>query len=401
MIPEAPPGFFERFDDVGESERSGEETKADHSDQQVGPVATSFSDVIGGWRDHGPLVHQPTGIATLDELTGGGLVFTSRIFIVGAPDAGKTGVLVQLADVYSVDGLCVGLLAVDEEPGDLVTRLAQRAGWSRRDCEERDARVLESMTEFFAARRIRFYGPEFTIEGAAADLAAWAKAEGRRAFFGIDSVQTVFSEVARSAENMRDVVSSNVRAIRSVTSAHGFITVATSEMNRSAYRSAEAAASANDMASAKESGAIEYSARVLLSLRSVKGTPDLIECKVVKNKHGPSGSLHLALDRRRMSFSETDAPESDTDEANEDELREERAKAKLADDVGLALSAFAEKGSISGKTGLREALRHRGLSNGRIDLAFIELVETNRIHNEGTSTRPRWVLRQASNEGAK
>jgi hypothetical protein len=78
------------------------------------------------------------------------------------------------------------------------------------------------------------------------------------------------------------------------------ICIATTEMNRAAYRSVEAAEASNDMAAGKESGAIEFSARVMLSLRSVKG-PASAHLAVYLVAHQGDGSrdirsaLRLAL----------------------------------------------------------------------------------------------------------
>ncbi len=61
-----------------------------------------------------------------DELTAGGPVYGTRWYVVGAPDAGKTALLIRIAHDYFWRGVAVGLLAVDEDPTDIVTRFAQR-----------------------------------------------------------------------------------------------------------------------------------------------------------------------------------------------------------------------------------------------------------------------------------
>jgi len=62
------------------------------------------------------------------------------------------------------------------------------------------------------------------------------------------------------------------------------------------------------MAAAKESGAIEYSARLLLSLTSVLGESDMVEMNIVKNKLGPPHArgerIILRIDRARQEFHE-------------------------------------------------------------------------------------------------
>jgi hypothetical protein len=57
------------------------------------------------------------------------------------------------------------------------------------------------------------------------------------------------------------------------------------------------------MAASKHSGAVEYSARVLLGLRSVKGKSDMIEVDVAKNKHSPGGEqFFLRVDRATQTL---------------------------------------------------------------------------------------------------
>ncbi len=84
------------------------------------PSALTPSDVLAEWGRRGPLVHEPTGLDWLDERTGGGLPYGTRCYVLGAPDAGKTALMIELADSYVSRGVPVGILAIDEEPGDIV-----------------------------------------------------------------------------------------------------------------------------------------------------------------------------------------------------------------------------------------------------------------------------------------
>jgi KaiC/GvpD/RAD55 family RecA-like ATPase len=308
--------------ECGKPSRLDSDTCHQHRDWTPRRVWTP-AEVVAQWLDDGPIVHEPTGLAALDDVTDGGPVYGTRWYVLGAPDAGKTALLVQIADTYARSGVVVGLLAVDEEPGDLTMRLAQRARWTRRECEQRQTSDLDDMAAELPA--IRMYGPEWTIEDAAADLAAYAA--GRRAMLGIDSLQTVTCGAERVATSLHEAVTARTKAVRRVATAHRLIVIATSEMSRGAYRTtqaAEDAKDAGDLASAKESGAIEYSARVMLALRPVNNQPDKIELRVAKNKHGPRGGVfYLALNRHRQTLMDADAPAKPDGEASE---REKDAK---------------------------------------------------------------------------
>lgn len=289
--------------------------------------------VLAMWKTEGPLIHEPTGFATLDRLTDGGPVYGSRWYLLGAPDSGKTLKLIQIADVYMDRGVVVGLLAVDEEAGDVITRVLQRRGFTRHECEQRDPAVLQRMAERLEGLPLRMYDGSWTIERAAADLHAFAN--GRRAMLAVDSIQLTHCDADAGATSVREAVTARVVAFRSAAQRYRFIGIATSEMSRAFYRSVDAAENTDDMASAKESGAIEYSARVMLALRSVAKESDLIEMRIAKNKHGPKGDkIHFRLDRRLQELTETESP-PEVDRA------EERAQAKNDRAHGRNLHAAA------------------------------------------------------------
>jgi hypothetical protein len=335
-------------------------------------AAATVGEVLDQWRTEGPLVHEPTDIAELDRLTDGGPVYGSRWYLLGAPDAGKTALLVQLADVYLDRGVAVGLLGVDEEPSDLVMRLAQRHGYTRAECERRTPETLSGVRLALEGLPLRLYDAAWTIERAAADLAAYAAELGTRALLGVDSIQTVTCATEDPQRSVRESVTARAWAIRAAAQRHRLIAIATSEMNRAAYRSVEAAEASDDLAAAKESGAIEFSARVLLALRSVAGEPDLVELRVAKNKHGPRGDkIHLRLSRSRQTLVETEAPEVE-DIA---ELRDARAHEAIARTavalVGVLLerpglptralrAALAAKLGGCGKSRCQDAVAHLG-----------------------------------------
>lgn len=353
----------------------------------------SVSSVLGAWAREGALIHEPTGIPRLDELTGGGPVYGSRWYLLGAPDAGKTALLVQLAHTWAERGIMVGLLAVDEEPSDIVTRLAQRKGYARRDTEIRDAVMLGAMADALAHLPIRIYDASWTIEAAADDLREAAR-EGRAALL-IDSLQTVHCQLERFAEReMGDVqaVTLRTRAIRAVASRHHLVTLATSEMGRSSYATDEARRTTSTLASAKWSGAVEYSGRVVLGLRSVTDQPDLIEVEIAKNKHGPRDErFRLRIDRLSQSLWEvahTEPPPSD-----ERAARAQRAQARSVEDAAIVATILLETPSL-GLRELRGAARAKtGMGHDRVDAALATLGPALERRTGARGARPMSVSR--------
>ena len=311
------------------------------------PKVWTPGDVVASWRAEGPLVHEPTGIATLDALTDGGPVYGSRWYLIGAPDAGKTALIAQLADTYARRGIASGIHAVDEEPGDVMTRLAQRAGWLRRDCEERDPDMLELIAEKLSSLPIRMYGGEHTIESAMADLHAYATERGMRAAYFGDSIQALRCDATEAVESLREAVSANVAALRTGATLYRMVAMATSEMNRNAYRNIDSADTTNDLAAGKESGAIEFSARVMLALRSVTGEGDLIAARIAKNKHGPSGgTVYMRIDRRHMILTEDNAPPVVDPEAK----KAGHMKSRAADDAKALANLIGQNPGVGEKT---------------------------------------------------
>ncbi|MGD0679749.1 MAG: DnaB-like helicase C-terminal domain-containing protein [Polyangiaceae bacterium] len=300
----------------------------------------TLSDVFERWTNDGPLIHEATGIKALDDLTGGGPVYGSRWYIMGAPDAGKTALIVQIAHVLALRGVAVGILAVDEEDEDVATRLVQRTPmpgtlghFLRWHCEDRSEDLVARMQLALGRLPIRFYGSEWTIEAAAADLDAFAKSIRGRAALFVDSIQAVECDACRAAGrelNLHAAITANANALRGAASRYHMLAVATCEMNRNAYRTVESADSYNDMAAAKESGKIEYSARVMLAVRLVKDEKDLIELRITKNKHGPSyprePALYLRLDRERQELTLTEAPAPAAEQPSRRAKREEESE---------------------------------------------------------------------------
>jgi replicative DNA helicase len=302
-------------------------------------------DVIKQWSEDGPLIHEPTGIPPLDHATGGGPVYGSRWIVNGAPDAGKTALLVQIAHTYALRGVAVGFLAADEESSDLQTRFAQRSEFSRLDCEIRNPNTLGLMQEAMGGLPVRFYRADMTIEAVSDDLALWARQRGSQAALFVDSIQTVVCAKVLGTEDIstRELVTENVRALKNSSMRHKIISLATSEMNRSAYRNGNGT-DQNDMASGAESRAIEYLARVLVTLRSVKDEPDLVEVAIPKNKHGRSGeNFFLRIDRKRMTLFESEGPSAPDEEAAKED--EKAVKERLAAEAVAA----REAASVSAK----------------------------------------------------
>lgn len=373
------------------------------------PAPVTPSQVVELWRADGPLLRVPTGIGVLDRMSHGGLPVPWRVAIVGAPSAGKTAFEVIVADYLAraadAAGLCVGILAVDEDPEDLTVRLAQMAGYSLADVERRDPAILDAIAQALSGMRVRFFDATHTIEDAACNVAGWAGACGRRGALFLDSLQAVRSNVARSLNTPREIVEANVAAMRAVATRHRLLVVATSEANRRSYQDADAAENSNDLSAGAESRAIEFGAQTMLMLRTPKDEPDTIHVRVPKNRRAQRGEFWLRLDRERHSLSECGNPAEDP-KAAEQRIEEKRAGTRTAvqKDAEIVAQVVRNQPGI-GSVALRAALKAAGHGWGvdRVNAAIQVLVNGHKgmsLANRGPHSRSvQWHI-EATPEGA-
>ncbi|MCB9597531.1 MAG: hypothetical protein H6719_32735 [Sandaracinaceae bacterium] len=343
------------------------------------PRAETIETVLETWREEGKVERLSTGLPQLDAATRGGPALGERVIIQGAPDAGKTALLIQLLHHFGELGFAIGVLCIDEEPGDIVGRLAQRQGIDRDACESREPHTLEIIRTELCELELLLFDADFTIEAAAEALARFAAERSLGAVLGIDSIQTARcdAEAGRSDGSMTTAVEMRVTAIRSVCSTHGMLVLATSEMARDAYRSNKPGEPTSALAASKFSGAIEYAARVLISLRN-EGE-DVIQLEIPKNKLGPrfrdGRHITLKLDRASQTLREIEPQAGATTNTNPEE--EAARTAALAEELVEALRDATRRGKapttrpevlklVRGAQKLKAAALTRLLKEGRL-----------------------------------
>lgn len=359
------------------------------------------ADEVARWRLEGPLVHEPTGFASIDAAFGGGPTYGSRGYINGAPDAAKTVVLVQVLDTYSRRGIVCGLLAADEETSDLVTRLAQRRGIDRYQCERRNADDLAAISDELGELGNLFVydGADWTIDDAADDLAERAKKANARAAFGIDSIQTAECDAERRAErelSMPAALKRRTKAIRYAAVTHRMIVLSTSEVGRENYKGPKDDRP-DAMASAKWSGDVDYAARFIISLSAVD-SENLIEVEIPKNKLGPKrkraagNAIYLRIDLARQTLEEVDhkAPSKEEKrQAAEDErgkqITEDAAKLAVltVESPGLGRREWEER--VQGL--LKMGKTRMGAGRGRLGAALV----AKRLGVKATDPAPHYI----------
>jgi len=369
------------------------------------------TDIVSSWKNDGPLTRAPTGIEALDTACRGGFPIPWRVFIVGAPSAGKTFFEIAIADVFARNmsgaGLCVGILAVDEEPEDITVRLAQIAGFSVAEAELRDPETLELMAAKLSELRIRLYDSTHAIESAAADLAHWAQAEARQAALFIDSIQAVRSAGSPAAKSPREAVEANVVAMRVVSTGLRLLVVATSEANRASYRNDQAAAETNDLAAGAESRAIEFGAQTQLMLRTPKDAPDVIHVRIAKNRRARVGEFWLRLNRDRHTLTPCSDPASDPSEtAAKAEQKRVAVRDEVVRDAEKLAKLLVRHPEGLGSREIRTKLKADGYKWGveRVEAALDVLksgIKGVRTVDRGDHTHRRWCLENLAQEAAE
>jgi KaiC/GvpD/RAD55 family RecA-like ATPase len=312
----------------------------------------------------------PTGFATLDAATRGGIPVGRVVVINGAPAAGKSTVAVSLGNRFERAGAAVVFLAADEPADGILTRFGQLAGYSR-DSLESEGPVGDSIRANFARssadRRIAVIDPDAhdsmcTIEHA--EQALLHLAGDRPRVLVVDSLQTARCTAADGAESLREKIDAKIAVIKAIAK-RGTLVIAISEMSRAGYRSGSRAENISALAAGKESGSIEYAAALLLGLRSVAGETGLVDVEVAKNRLG-SGKpeLRLRLDFDRADFEEVAAPS----EAERDRQSKHVASARMADVCQRIRVAVLRHADLTSKNKLATAAKvNKQVCNNAVD----------------------------------
>jgi hypothetical protein len=303
--------------------------------------------------------------------------------LVGMPSAWKTGLAVYLADRFERAGLCVGILAIDEEPEDVAVRIAQMSAFDRTKLQLQDREELDAACEDLDGAHLILYDHVHTIESAAYDLYKRARDAGKRAVFVVDSIQTARCNALgeKAAASPRDVVEANVAAFRWVTSTYRMLGIATSEANRAAYR--DGGLMQASMAAGAESRSIEYAAQTMIVLRADDAEPDtLFHADVAKNRARLKGEFSFRLNREHHTIAMVESGQLKNE--RKEAKRAEQHTARQADAVAVARELLDAPGLTMNR--LYDALRarHGSFSEGRAD-AGLRLLGAGVERRDGTN----------------
>jgi len=249
----------------------------------------------------------PTGFPTLDRAMRGGLMPGRITVLGGAPGAGKTSFIVQLAREYDRKGHPVAILAADEDADGLLVRWGQQGGLSRDALEAGDEKTrnrLATSLEFGELMLVDADEERVTVEDVVEELAR--RSSKKTGVLVVDSIQKARTRAPGTDTNARDKVDATMQVLSAAAKKHGFLVIVTSEVSRGSY--AGYPKPVDDLAAFKESGGIEYGASVALVIRCSPHAANLFEVSIPKNRLGTKPPFWLEFDIERATFREVDAP---------------------------------------------------------------------------------------------
>jgi len=288
----------------------------------LGELAAAYWDRIAEQRHAAP-----TGFGSLDAALGGGLQ-PKRLFVVlGGPGSGKTTLINQIAERVATGGRPVVYLTTEDPMSTLLAKTVARLGridygavLQGRESERTPIdEALRELTGRRSAERLLY------IEGNGADLdeltdvaqrhfARFADEaqDGGPGVLVVDYLQRVARAQLKAMRNgvrdLREAVTILTEDLRDLARALNCVVIAVASQSR-----ASGYGNTNALSSAKESGDIEYTADVLMSLAKDENRQAPLRCEarslsIVKNRLGAQTGVNLDFRPDRQQFTEVAAP---------------------------------------------------------------------------------------------
>jgi replicative DNA helicase len=267
-----------------------------------------------------------TSFKSLNEALSGGIEAERLVVLLGAPNTGKTVLAHQIADYIADSGRPVLYVTSEDRPGALIAKTLARVGGidytpvlkGRQDCERAIKAAIARQLDRVSAECLRYLDATNGVDMATIRDRARSHFErysdetqgGGPGVLVVDYLQRI-ARAMKTRNNLsadlREVVTRVGEELRGMAMELNCGVIAIASQNRTGYTRGESTA----LASAKESGDIEYCADVLLALVEDKDrkktVPHLapIALHVDKNRQGKK-DIKIALDfyADRQQFTE-------------------------------------------------------------------------------------------------
>lgn len=275
------------------------------------PPVLTVAERLLGLVEKGQMPRMQTRIPSLDTACRGGFPLGRLAIFAAPPGAGKTTHVGQLGFDWALEGHHVAVLAADEGADAIATRWAQALEYSRDDLDAGNEFACRHSGSKIAARASRLFLFDAEQDGATIDSASMfltEQTDNAPSVLIVDSIQVARAEGTDAARDQRHRAEIVIAALKRARG-RGQLVLATSELSRSAYKSNRKDDGVNLLAAAKESGAIEYAADLLMVMQPVADEIGLVDCELVKCRFGRKASFRLRQDFDRATFSEVERTE--------------------------------------------------------------------------------------------
>lgn len=246
--------------------------------QQV--ISQSVRDLLAAYWEHVAVrkICAPTGLASLNEALGGGLESKRLVVLLGAPGAGKTTLANQIADHVADAGRPVLYVTSEDRPHDLMAKTLARIGsvnytvvlkgWESERAKINAALAMQAERQSSDCLRYVDASGGLSLEA----MKALAQEHFSRCVGAGSGVLVVdylqrFARAQRdllgASRDLREIVSLLTERLRAIAVDLDCCVLALASQNRA---SGYSAGGASALASAKESGDIEYACDVLMSI---------------------------------------------------------------------------------------------------------------------------------------
>lgn len=268
-----------------------------------------------------------TGLGALDRMLGGGLQAKRLVVLLGGPGAGKTALSNQIAEHAADSGRPVVYLSLEEPASVMLAKTAARIGGldygavlaGRETLRGAINGTLRDMQRRKSASRLLYV--EDALDGRPIqpeqlrDLVGehFAKfSRDGRGLLVVDYLQRWARALAATPGEKREIrviVSTLSERLRQLARELDCAVITLSSQNRASGYGRDGGSNGNVLASAKESGDIEYSSDVLMGLdkdenRKARGDLEPRTLTLAKNRQGPGGKIALDWNGKRQQFTE-------------------------------------------------------------------------------------------------
>jgi len=284
-----------------------------------------------------------TGLGGLNDMLGGGLEAQRLMILLGAPGGGKTTLANQMAVHAADSGRPVLYVTSEDIPFNLLAKTLARQGpipytAVLKGYENQRAKLeqaLKAYQDSLAATRLRYLDATMgtslsTIRECAAAHFEQFK-DGGNGIVVIDYLQRLARSLSAYREGKQDLrlaVTALSEDLRAIATGLDCCVIALAAQHRaSGYKANE-----NALASAKESGDVEYTSDVLMSIgddTERQPTQSWLVPKILridKNRQGETGSLNLDWYGERQQITEADKSAESSESLNGDSSNSRRTR---------------------------------------------------------------------------